>query len=191
MALTELNTTKLILKSSNENKIKEFKRILGNTLSIKPGKDLPEIDSDSLNVVIHKAKDAGENIIVEDTTLTIDGQEIVDIKWKINELKKINKTPKAIWRVLLGVLQNNQIYVFEGIIKGKIVVPKNEIEGFGFDPYFVPNGTDLSLAELDKKGQKENYSARKKALLNLISNKPLKVINSSNIKKWEGKYQNS
>ena len=178
-----MDIKKLILKSSNKNKINEFKRILGDSLTIESGIDLPEVDSNPLNVIIYKAIEAGENVIVEDTTLIIDGKEIVDIKWKINELSKINKKVPVVWRVLLGVFQEEKIYIFEGIVNG-IIITDPTVEGYGFDTYFLPDGSDITLAQLDKDGEKDNFSARKIALINLLKNRPIKVIDKKLIEQW-------
>ena len=40
--------------------------------------------------------------------------------------------------------------------------------GFGYDPVFVPTDSDLTFAEMDKKG-KSDFSHRKKAMDKLIS----------------------
>ena len=43
---------------------------------------------------------------------------------------------------------NNEKYVFEGIIRGEIVMDKRGISGFGYDPIFIPEGYDQTFAEL-------------------------------------------
>jgi XTP/dITP diphosphohydrolase len=39
-------------------------------------------------------------------------------------------------------------YLFEGIIKGKIIKEKRGESGFGYDPVFQPEGYDKTFAEL-------------------------------------------
>jgi inosine/xanthosine triphosphate pyrophosphatase family protein len=174
------------LVSSNQNKIKEFKRILDTNLEIEEGKDLPEVDSNMDDVIIHKAKDAGPGYIVEDTILKLDGVEVVDIRW--NDSYKNSNIKVATWIVSIGYNDGHDISIYRGIING-IVVKKNGISDFGFDPYFLPDGADLTLSQLEDIGSKDNFSARVQALINLNKNRPEKVISISDIKPWNGTYQ--
>lgn len=69
----------IILVSSNKNKIEEFKLYISN-LKIQEGKDLKEVDGTIDEVIIYKAKAAGKGFIVEDTIVSVDNKEIVDIR---------------------------------------------------------------------------------------------------------------
>ena len=51
---------------------------------------------------------------------------------------------------------------FEGICEGKIADTMSGTDGFGYDPVFIPDGEDISFAEMDK-SVKNNISHRKKA----------------------------
>lgn len=64
--------------------------------------------------------------------------------------------------------QSKDKQFFEGEIKGKIsLTPKgNKLEGFGYDPIFIPDGYDKTFAELGATF-KNGISHRKKALLKL------------------------
>jgi len=179
----------LILKSSNEVKINDFKRILGDQLKIEKGEDIPEVDSNVLNVIIYKSIAAGKNVIVEDTTLTIDGEEIVDIKWKINSLKNNNSLTPASWKTYIAVNDGQFIRIYEGIVNG-VIVPDSKDNGYGFDPYFLPDGSDVTLAVLAQEGNKDKFSARQKALTNFISNNLFDKVEIKDIPEWNGKYQN-
>jgi len=179
----------LILKSSNEFKINEFKRILGDQLKIEKGNDLPEVDSKVIDVIIYKSIAAGKNVIVEDTTLTIDGEEIVDIKWKVNELKNNNSLTPAIWKTYIAYNDGEYIRLYEGLVNG-VIVPDSKDKGYGFDPYFLPDGSDVTLAVLAQEGNKDKFSARQKALINLISNRLFDRVEIKDIPEWNGKYQN-
>jgi len=102
----------ITLSTSNKQKIEEFKSF-GLTFKIVEGKDLKEIADTSRNVIIHKALDSGEGVLVEDTVLLINGVEVVDIRWKIEELTKL-KNPEISWVTSLAVLDNGKIYVYIG-----------------------------------------------------------------------------
>jgi XTP/dITP diphosphohydrolase len=43
----------------------------------------------------------------------------------------------------------DEMYVFEGELKGKIIETKIGTNGFGYDPIFMPEGYDITLAQMD------------------------------------------
>jgi len=179
------------LVSSNETKLKEFQRILPE-MEILKGLDLREVQGTPEEVIIHKSLEAGKGTVVEDTILIIEGEEVVDIKWKIQELKNLKSynTIKASWQVLLGYNTGKTIEIYKGIING-IIVPDSTDKGYGFDPYFLPDGSEVTLAILEKENTKDNFSARRKALINLKTKRKEKVLRTKTIPKWTGKYQNN
>lgn len=63
---------------------------------------------------------------------------------------------------------NGTTEFFEGEIKGKIAMEQrgSKIEGFGYDPIFIPEGFEKSFAELGS-AFKNTISHRRKALLKL------------------------
>lgn len=176
----------MVLVSSNKNKIKEFKDILGDSLKIETGKDLDEVNGNMNQVILYKSFDAGKGYIVEDTILKIDGKEVVDIKW--NQEDKLKNASQAEWIVSLGYNDGKNIYISRGIIKGTIQ-QSNDV-GFGFDPYFIPNGSDKSLHQLNEEGKKDLFSARKEALLKFKNNDFEIVQDIKKLQPWQGSYQN-
>ena len=178
------------LVTSNKNKLQEYKRF-GLNIQIEPGLDLREIDGGDIDVIIHKAIDAGPFHIVEDTSLNIEGENIgVNIRWMLNNLRNLHGK-KASWVVLIGVNTGTSIEVYKGEIKGIIVSPEteNQQNSFGFDPFFMPQGSSSTLAELEKNGKKDQYSARKHAAMNMLAGKTIHRVNISDIQKWTGEYQ--
>ncbi len=177
-----------ILTTSNKNKIAEFKSILGDKLTIKKGKDIKEVNGSVDEVIIYKSLDSGLNSIVEDTILEVDGKEVVDIRYCIEKYSK--SSVKANWIVSLAINTGTEIKVYRGTIQGKLI--KTDIipdDSFGFDSYFVPKGTTKTLYELNKIGEKDNFSARKIALLNLLDDKTIFIKQIADIKKWTSSYQ--
>ena len=74
---------------------------------------------------------------------------------------------KAQFRTVIALIYNRKEFIFEGIIKGKII---NEIKGdngFGYDPIFQPEHHLLSFAELSTE-EKNKISHRAIAFRKLI-----------------------
>jgi hypothetical protein len=71
--------TKLRLNTSNENKYVEFKRMFASLGSLELDRtaiDLPEIDATPVEVVAHKATSCGAGILIEDTSLDVEGEDV-------------------------------------------------------------------------------------------------------------------
>lgn len=173
-----------ILVTSNNSKLREFKRF-GLDLSYEKGKDISEVDGTIDDVIIYKALAAGKDKIVEDTILEVDGEEIVDIRWKINQM---DKEAEAKWIVSLGYNDGTNIKVYRGIIIGNLHKSDKKSE-FGFDVYFTPHGSEVSLAILEEQGQKDNFSARKIACQALLKDEYILKKSINSIPEWNGNYQ--
>ena len=63
-----------------------------------------------------------------------------------------NNNRRARFRTVIALLlEENGKWreeIFDGIVEGHIAREKKGSEGFGYDPIFVPDGYDLSFAEL-------------------------------------------
>lgn len=55
---------------------------------------------------------------------------------------------KAQFRTVISLILDGKGYLFEGVIKGKIIREKRGDSGFGYDPVFVPEGYEQTFAEL-------------------------------------------
>lgn len=173
----------LYFLTGNSNKVKEAKEILGDIEQLDI--DLPEIQEiDSRLIIKAKLKEAlnhhmGE-FIVEDTSLYLNCMKGLPgplIKWFMTTignsgLYKIaeaygNFNAKA--KTMIGYAKNEyDIQFFEGEISGKIIKPVGT-STFGWDPIFVPDGSDKSFGEM-KAEEKNNISMRKIALEKLKPN---------------------
>jgi XTP/dITP diphosphohydrolase len=172
------------LNTSNPGKFEEFKRLFaqyGKDLDASHF-DLEEIDADPLQVIAHKASQLGENVIVEDTSVDIEGASIgINIRWLLDHLSEYNGR-KAQWTVLLAFRHENEILIYKGSIIGTIVLPRGN-EGFGFDPVFLPKGSTRTLAE----SKPDEYNARAKAVEALM--KGTIYAKHPLMENWEGPWQ--
>lgn len=99
----------LCLNTSNDVKFQELRRMLlasgvVEAEQLKRSKiDLREVDALPKIVVAHKATVAGVGVLVEDTSLDIDGREVgIHIKWFGADQSSEGKAAR--WRVMLAVL---------------------------------------------------------------------------------------
>lgn len=177
----------MILVSSNQTKIKEFKSYFPD-LTIQSGSDIKEVLGNVDEVILYKSLEAGKNYVVEDTIVSVDGKEIVEIRWKKHELKN---GQQITWTTSLGYFKDDKIYVFRGVISGTVCTDRLNEKAFGFDDLFIPNGLDKTLYELELDGKKGEYSARKFALQNLKDDNYIFSRDVNTIPKWNGLYQNN
>ena len=163
--------------TGNKNKFTEVSAILPNVKQLDI--DLPEIqDVDAREIVKAKLLEALNHrqaeFIIEDTSLYFDclnGLPGPLIKWFMktigndglfNIVEKLGNN-KAEAKTIIGYAKNpDEIYYFEGSIRGTIVSPKGKRD-FGWDPIFQPNGYSRSFAELTQE-EKNNISMRRIAL---------------------------
>lgn len=186
-----MNKRKLIISTSNKNKVKEIKELLNHL-------DLEVLSKDELNVEkfetvedmdtleensLKKAKDLKKRVdymvIADDSGLFvnslngqpgvhssrycgIDGRDDLNIEKLLKNLN--NKDRSAYFKTVISLItQDGDIHIVEGICEGVISDSAKGNNGFGYDPVFVPNGYDETFAELGDK-VKNRISHRAKAL---------------------------
>ena len=72
-------------------------------------------------------------------------------------------TRKARFRTSVTLILNGEKHFFDGIMEGKIARQKAGKGGFGYDPVFIPDGYDVTAAEITEE-EKNAISHRGKAL---------------------------
>lgn len=194
----------LYIATRNEDKLKEYSRILKKEVA---GTDLkvPEIQSeDPFTVLAEKAKSAwmannGKPIIVEDTSLICSGIEGLPgpfVDQYTNTLHKREAlcrmldghTRAAVFQVGIAIFDGNELHYRIGKVTGKIAEKPIGTEGFGFDDIFIPDGQLNSARQTQSKPaaktyaqmtplEKDKFSARRKAL-ELLLGKPF-VLNKN------------
>lgn len=136
--------------TGSEGKRAEYRRFLpGFDLIFERQQDESEPDTVSSVVVAYKAAAAGEGVLVEDVSLHVHGANIGHrIKGSMSELDGLSGR-RAVWTVTLGVLREGTVYQYEARQEGTIC--SGGTEGYGFEPYFVPDGSPVpcSLSKPD------------------------------------------
>lgn len=185
---------KLIFASNNLNKIKEIRSLTGNLIEIQTmneaGFDLDinepheTLEENAAEKSITIFKITGENCFSEDSGLEVEilnGQPGVrsaryagnekstdkNIEKLLAELKsEINR--KACFRTVISLIINGKENKFEGITEGMIMMEKRGNNGFGYDPIFLPNGSDKTFGEMELE-EKNKFSHRRKAFEKMLA----------------------
>ncbi len=185
---------KLLFATNNKNKIREVKAALGDNLNILTLQEagivieIPEphqtLEENALEKAMVINRITGENCFAEDTGLEVkalNGEPGVNTaryagEERSNE-KNIDKlltnlsgkkNRNATFRTIISLIINTKQYTFEGICKGAIVNKRQGLNGFGYDPVFMPEGSNKTLAEMSM-DEKNIFSHRAKAVEKLIN----------------------
>ena len=185
---------KLIFASNNQHKIEELKAFAGNEIAIVSLKDagididIPEPHDTLEDNASEKSwtiyKLTGSDCFSEDTGLEIEalnGEPGVksaryagearsfkdNIEKLLNKLTNITNR-KARFRAVISLIVEGRETQFEGICNGKIIDNPIGTEGFGYDPIFIPDGSNRSFAEMSIE-EKNQFNHRTKAAAKLVA----------------------
>ncbi len=185
---------KFLLGTYNTGKIKEIASLLGNDFELVSCSDFPnlkDVEETGLTLeenAILKAKSyasiTGLNTIADDTGLEVEalngdpgvysaryaGEPSDNIKniQKLLENLKGETNLNARFRTVIAVILNQNLHLFEGILNGIITFEPKGTNGFGYDSIFIPNNSNLTLAEHNS-GDKNKISHRGIALTKMIT----------------------
>ena len=189
----EKENPKIIFATHNNNKLKELQQLLKETATLLSLNDLgifDEIEETGKTLeenALLKAKFVydrfGIDVFADDTGLEIealsgapgvisarfageDKNSKKDIE-KVLMLLQSEKNRQACFKTVIALILNGKNYFFEGKVNGKILENPIGKEGFGYDPIFMPEGYDVSFAQMDLE-TKNGISHRGKAVEKLI-----------------------
>ena len=185
---------KLIFATNNQHKAEEIRLVVGNTFEVITLKeagidiDIPEpydtLEENASGKSGTIFKMAGINCFSEDTGLEVsalNGEPGVKSaryagdsrsfdanieKLLINLSDKPDRTAR--FRTVISLLIDNRETFFEGVCEGHIIEEKRGKQGFGYDPVFVPAGSDKTFAEMTLE-EKNFFSHRRKATDKLVA----------------------
>ena len=184
---------KIIFATNNKNKVEEIKHLshqkfeiftlqeVGIDIDIPEPHDTLEANATEKSSTIYKL--TNEAVFSEDTGLEVEAlngapgvksaryagegrnmQENID---KLLAELKDKPTRAAQFRTVVSLIIGGKEYQFEGICKGHITNEMDGTNGFGYDPVFIPVGSDITFANMDIT-EKNKFSHRKKAVQQLI-----------------------
>ena len=180
----------IVFASHNQGKIKEIKELLspfGVDVLSADDMHLPDVNETGLTFqenatlkAVAGAKESGLPTLADDSGLCVHAlnnepgifssryakkcggyeQAFADLEKRLKD--KDDKTAHFTC-VLVLAYPNGKTYSFEGRVDGKIVKKKKGVNGFGFDPVFMPDGYTQTFATLGEK-TKNKISHRARAM---------------------------
>ena len=176
---------KLVVATNNAHKLEEIAAILGEEMELLSLKDInchadiPEtantLEGNARQKALYIYENYGIDCFADDTGLGVfsaryagDGHDSEANMQKLLKELYGKENRKAQFRTAICLIMNGEEYLFEGIVKGKIIEEKRGGAGFGYDPIFVPEGYNLTFAELGN-DIKNTISHRARAVEKLCS----------------------
>jgi len=184
----------LIFATNNQHKVQEIRSVTGSRFTIITLKeagidiDIPEphdtiaANASEKSRVIYEL--TGKDCFSEDTGLEVaalngepgvksaryagdgrDFQQNID-KLLLNLSGKEDRSARFI--TVISLLMDGKEHLFEGICEGCIVQEQTGAGGFGYDPVFIPDGSNKTFAAMTME-EKNSFSHRRKATDQLIA----------------------
>lgn len=182
----------LLFATNNKHKIEEIQYAIGNTVKVTGLKDAGiNIDIREPHDTLEKNASEKSSVIFALTALSCfsedSGLEVAALNGepgvrsaryagtasaednidKLLENLRDQTNRKARFRTVISLIWKGTEYLFEGICNGKITGERKGAEGFGYDPVFIPEGSERTFAEMTL-AEKNKYSHRKKAADQLV-----------------------
>ncbi|SDC73429.1 RdgB/HAM1 family non-canonical purine NTP pyrophosphatase [Williamwhitmania taraxaci] len=165
---------RIVFATQNQNKLREVQALLGDNFQLVDltqlnfHDDIPENQPTIRGNASEKAwfiyNKFGISCFADDTGLEIDalngapgvysaryagpGRDAHDNLLKVLSEMKDSKNRDARFKTILSLILDGKEFFFEGIVQGKILEREKGIDGFGYDPIFVPNGYEQTFAEM-------------------------------------------
>ena len=184
---------KIIFATSNPNKIREVRDMLGHTSEILGLDDIKwhdpieetatDLEGNAMLKALAVSNKLEVDCFAEDTGLEIDflegrpgvrsaryaGEEnnAQENMARVLEEMKGASDRRAQFRTIIALVMDNALQLFEGVIKGKIAAAPMGKGGFGYDPIFIPEGFERSFGELSAE-EKSKISHRARAMEKLV-----------------------
>ncbi len=185
---------KLIFASNNQHKADEIRSVISGDLEILTlkeagfAKEIPEPYHTLEENASAKSKTVfeltGLNCFSEDTGLEVDALKgdpgVKSARYAGNDRSfdaniaklltnlAVKTNRRARFRTVISLLIGGKETLFEGVSEGRITEEKRGSQGFGYDPVFIPEGSDRTFAEMSL-AEKNRFSHRKKATEKLVA----------------------
>ena len=176
-----MRTVKAVFVTTNEHKRREAQAILGVELGAVAlgGRDVPEIQAlDVAEVAAEKALRAygalgapDHPVLVEDSGLVVEawnGLPGALTKWFISSvgnegilrmLSGPDRSARAVCAVAVADA-DGRVRVFRGEVAGTLAPEPRGAGGFGWDPIFIPEGSELTYAQMGDAKNEDSHRTR-------------------------------
>lgn len=182
----------LVFASNNQHKVEEVQVLIGTKINLKSlneigcHDEIPETGDTFIENAGQKSRFVYEryhlNCFADDSGLEIDAlngepgvhsahysgsrdfQENMSLVLARLEVKTDRK---ARFKTVISLILEGKEHLFEGVIEGKISLKQSGKRGFGYDPIFIPEGYEISFAEMSAE-EKNKISHRARAMEKLI-----------------------
>ena len=185
---------KIVFATNNPNKLAELKALVPDSIEIISLKEigcydeLPETRDTLEGNALQKAEYVVNKYQIpcfsDDTGLLVDALNgepgVYSARYaglENSSEKNMNKLLKnlegqtnrsASFETVVALILNGQNHIFKGSVVGEITVEKQGLDGFGYDPIFIPENGKLTFAEMSKEA-KGKISHRGRAVRKLIT----------------------
>lgn len=184
---------KLIFATNNAHKLSEVQAMLGDAFQIVTlrecgiTEDIPEDEPTLEGNAAQKARyifrKTGCNCFADDTGLEVealngapgvhsaryatDGHDFQANNILLLKNMEGQQNRKADFRTAICLILDGKEYMFEGRVDGTIALSESGSEGFGYDPLFIPEGSDKTFAQMSAQ-EKNGISHRGRAVGKLV-----------------------
>ena len=164
----------LVFATHNLNKLKEVQALVPSHITIKGLQDIgctedivedaPTIKGNAILKATHVKENYGYDCFADDTGLEVqalNGAPGVysaryagpkcDASDNMNKLLialSVHKYRTAQFKTVIAFAKGNTVTTYEGICKGSITKERMGDDGFGYDPIFLPDGYEVTFAQM-------------------------------------------
>jgi len=183
---------KIVFATGNAHKLAEVQAILGPGIILATPaeagiageipEDRPTLEGNASQKAHYIYERTGMDCFADDTGLEVDalggapgvhsaryatdGHDFAANNRLLLENMKGVGNRRARFRTVISLILDGEEHLFEGVVEGHIANFEAGCGGFGYDPLFVPDGFDVSFAEMTA-GEKNAVSHRGRAVRKL------------------------
>lgn len=185
---------KIVFATHNAHKVSEVQAVLGSEYQLVTAteagisEEIPETQPTIEGNALHKARyvyeHTGLNCFADDTGLEVEalngapgvysaryaGEHVSYADNNKLLLKNLAgcQNRKARFRTVIALILDGKEHLFEGRVEGTIATEPHGEGGFGYDPLFIPEGSQLTFAEMSPEA-KNGISHRGRAVAKLVA----------------------
>ena len=171
-----MNKIKIVFATNNKNKLFEIRDLISDNIEILSLEDincfddLPEnqltLEGNALEKANYIFLKYGYNCFADDTGLEIDALNnepgVFSARYagpkclaedninKVLSKLKVCSNRKAKFRTVIALIVDGEENLFSGECHGEIIRAQIGDDGFGYDPIFLPQDSELTFAQMDK-----------------------------------------